>query len=137
MHAKRASPSRMNIHTRLPHPETALAPSLRALLLDGNRLSCLGPLAALSRLEELSVARNRLHTLHGLAALGALRRLGAADNMIGRLEDVGAVTGLRLLGDLDLRGNPLEQVGGVNHLVPGVCFRAGNPQATIPPPPAC
>lgn len=88
----------------------ALAPSLRTLLLDGNRLSSLAPLAALRRLEVLVVARNRLRGLRGLEGLPALRRVDAGHNLIGRLEDVGALVGAALLGDLDLRGNELGQV---------------------------
>ena len=93
-----------------PRARTVLAPSLRALMLDGNRLQSLAQLAALSRLELLTASRNRLRGLAGLGGLPALRRLGVAGNLIGCLEDVAPLVGASLLGDLDLRGNELGQV---------------------------
>lgn len=95
-----------------PPPPAALAPSLRALHLDGNRLTSLSPLAPLTRLEALSASRNRVRGLQGLAALGRLQRLDAAGNAIERLEDVGPLAGLSLLGELDLRGNALQLAMG-------------------------
>lgn len=108
-----------------------LAPTLRALRLDGNRLSSLAPLAPLTRLETLTVARNALCDLRGLNSHVRLRVLDVAGNALGRLEDVAALVQLPLLGELDLRANPLQLAMGARlhavHLLPRVGVLDGVP----------
>lgn len=108
-------------------------PALRVLNIDGNKVSNLAPLAALTKLEYLGAERNGLTSLRGLprtvtaihasgnaitslgplAALTKLEELYLGDNAIAKLAGFDK---LRRLKTLSLAGNPIVRLENLEHL---------------------
>ena len=66
-------------------------PELIMLSLDGNRITDVSPLAGLTKLKGLYIARNQITDVGPLAGLTKLRRLSIASNHI---TDVSPLSGL-------------------------------------------
>ena len=87
-----------------------------SLLLQGNTLCSLEPLAALPGLEVVLAARNRLKHLGGLGGLPGLRRLDVSSNAIVSLDGIAQLRGSAVLSELSVSGNPLDKVGHMFHV---------------------
>ncbi len=84
--------------------------NLRVLFLESSEISDISPLAALSRLQWLSLAWNRISDIAPLARLTDLRSLDLDGNQI---EEISVLAELHRIGEvepLDLRHRPSERI---------------------------
>ena len=81
------------------------ATNLKSLVIGGNQISDLTPLANLRRLKHLYIGGNRISDLTPLRNLRSLQRFGALRNQI---SDISVLAGLLSLRYLRLAGNPIS-----------------------------
>ncbi len=93
------------------------ATNLQNVMLRGNQISDLTPLAHLSTLRHLDLKGNQISDLTPLAHLSTLRYLDLRGNQISDLTPLAHLSTLRYL---DLRGNPLLSDASIDEHIPAL-----------------
>ncbi|MBC1908167.1 LPXTG cell wall anchor domain-containing protein [Listeria innocua] len=102
----------------------------RILIMEGNGVSDLSPIANLSKLRMLRIPGNQISDISALRNLSTLRDLNLSSNLI---SDISALENLRVIDELYLNNNQISDLSPISNLRIDTAYRTAINQRVVLP----